>query len=165
MNATPWVWSLIRSVLLLALVNWGLYHASRAAFTYRRAPSFATLLRYTFARAFGGHVTDVLPADTAAHVVSIAAPIIVLTTLLGLAASVALSVWGTGEHREIDELLTSVRTESRRFDRDFSFTYGASPDVSIDRLERLNKDPAGVLTRLAARIAVHEDPEIGHATR
>jgi hypothetical protein len=160
-NTASYLWLLVRSVSLLALVNWGLYHSQPGAFTHTSAPGFLSMVRYTIARVYGGQIDGISPASTAAHVVSIGTLVVGAAILLGLLLSLGLSVRATREENEIEGLVAGVRAESERIDHNFRSAYGVSANEAIERLERLKEDTAGLLAGLASRIPRNFDAEAG----
>jgi hypothetical protein len=161
-NSASYLWLLARSVSLLALVNWGIYHADRGAFTHPAAPGFLTMLRYTIARLYAGQVSGIAPASTIAHIASFATLAVGVTILLGFLVSVGLSLRATHDESEVEGLVAGVRAESQRIDRDFSTAYGVSANEAIERLERLKEDTLGLLAGLAKRIPTDAGAAIPH---
>jgi hypothetical protein len=161
-NAASYLWLVLRSVALLALINWGIYHADRPGFTYTHEPSFTGMFRYTAAHLYGGQISSLRPASTAAHILSTSTIVVALVILLGLILSIGLSLKATRDDSETESLVAGVRAESERIDHNFRAAYGVSATDAIERLERLKEDTAGLLAGLAKRIPTNPSPADHH---
>jgi hypothetical protein len=102
-NALSYVWLLLRVLLGLALIDFGLYRADPSAFEFEDAPSFLVFVRYVIAGVYGGEIDALRPDSDLASALSISTFVIGLVLGGTLVLSSALSFRAARDKSQMQE--------------------------------------------------------------
>lgn len=143
----------LKTIVGLSLINWGIYRADPNAFTTSEAStSFASFVRYSIASMWGSEISAIQPGNDLTNLVAIGSVVCGLLIISTLLTTVFFSFQQSRFDQEAADTVNKIRAQGAELERRMRGEFEVSVSEAIRRLEQLRSGLLGIALYFAQRM-------------